>query len=68
MLTVRRLTLRTEHLTELSSYDLAAVAGGAGTQDCIELTRRCFTGYYPSINADCTTLIENLTTGDSLGC
>lgn len=44
----RRLTLRTERLTELSQDDLGSVAGGTTT---------LFTGYYPSINAPCTSLL-----------
>jgi len=43
----RRLALRTERLTELSPGDLGSVAGGT--------TTTLFTGYYPSINAPCTT-------------
>lgn len=61
MLTVRRLSLRAEHLTALSEDDLGAVAGG---------TTQLFTGYYPSLNAPCTVIVENLTTlvGPSAGC
>lgn len=49
----RRLALRTERLTELSAGDLAAVAGG---------TTQLFTGNYPSLNAPCTQIVDNLTT------
>jgi hypothetical protein len=45
----RRLTLRTERLTELSRDDLGSVAGGT--------TTTLFTGYYPSINAPCTSVL-----------
>jgi hypothetical protein len=48
------LTLRSERLVELTSDDLASVAAAATTTDC-------FTGYYPSINAPCTTLLRPLT-------
>jgi hypothetical protein len=37
----RRLTLRAEHLAELSTDDLASVAGGLPTSPC--------TGAYPTI-------------------
>lgn len=46
----RHLILKSEHLTELTPGDLAAVNGAATTSDL-------FTGYYPSINAYCTTLL-----------
>ena len=49
----RRLTLKAEHLTELSPADLSAVAGGTVTD--------LFTGYYPSLNAPCTTLLRPVT-------
>ncbi len=55
----RHLSLRSEHLAELTPGELGVV-GGAGPD--VSLTQ-LFTGYYPSINAPCTTLIENLTTG-----
>jgi hypothetical protein len=60
----RRLALRSERLTELSPSDLSAVAaagGGGGT------TSDLLTGYDPSINAPCTTLLDNLL-GKSWGC
>lgn len=52
----RTLSLRTEHLGELTAGELASVAGASGipceiTGD-LPPTRRC-TGYYPSINAPC---------------
>ena len=54
----RTLTLRTEHLGELTTGDLASVAGASGLP-CEPLTAICpthnCTGYYPSINAPCTT-------------
>jgi hypothetical protein len=49
----RRLALRREHLTELTPYDLSSVAGG---------TSRLLTGYYPSLNAPCTEIVERVTT------
>jgi len=61
----RRLTLKSEQLSELSADDLASVAGGTynTVRVCIALTFSacenlsipCLTGYYPSINAPCTT-------------
>lgn len=61
----RRLSLRHERLAELSPADLSAVAGGAPrtldgcfavtTGTCAALSLDCLTGYYPSINAPCTT-------------
>jgi hypothetical protein len=49
----RHLTLRSEHLAELSTNDLASVAGGTTTD--------LFTGNYPSLNAPCTRLLSPLT-------
>ncbi|MDQ1712990.1 MAG: hypothetical protein QOE45_2440 [Frankiaceae bacterium] len=60
----RKLTLRAERLTELTTAELGAVAGASGLpcqpttiivnpSDLIP-TNRC-TGYYPSLNAPCTT-------------
>ena len=54
----RTLTLRSEHLAELSAADLTSVAGASGLpcEPLITLlcpTSNC-TGYYPSINAPCT--------------
>ncbi|HEX8002032.1 MAG TPA: hypothetical protein VF519_04990 [Mycobacteriales bacterium] len=46
---MRRLTLKREALAELTTPELAAVAGAyrpLPTQDC--------TGYYPSLNAPCS--------------
>jgi len=56
----RRLTLKSEHLAELSTTELGAVVGAqAITQNqgiCASLMpTQCCTGYYPSINAPCTT-------------
>ena len=44
---MKRLTLKSEHLSDLSSAELGAVAGGAGS------LADCLTGMYPSINVDC---------------
>jgi len=44
---VKRLTLKSEYLAELSAAELGAVAGaGATLADCL-------TGMYPSINVKC---------------
>lgn len=51
----RRLTLTGEHLAELTPNDLAGIAAAGATTDC-------FTGYYPSINAPCETLLRPVTT------
>lgn len=62
---MRRLTLRSEHLADLTPDDLAAVNGGAPPtlKTCERPTiDRCLTGYYPSINAPCETLLT-VTTG-----
>lgn len=48
----RRLALRTEHLTELSAGDLAAVLGGQG-----------LTGYYPTLERPCDTRVWCVPTG-----
>ncbi len=56
---MKRLTLRAEHLAELTPGDLAAVPAAGPAASLTQL----FTGYYPSINAPCTTVLENLTTG-----
>ncbi len=55
----RKLTLRTEHLSELTPDELQSVAGASGavcdlTDWCIP-TQAC-TGYYPSLNAPCDTI------------
>ncbi|HEX8002028.1 MAG TPA: hypothetical protein VF519_04970 [Mycobacteriales bacterium] len=47
----RRLALRAEHLTDLTTDELANVAAG---QQVTLPTQRC-TGYYPSLNAPCPT-------------
>jgi hypothetical protein len=44
---VKRLTLKSEYLAELSSSELVAVAGGART------LADCLTGMYPSVNVQC---------------
>jgi hypothetical protein len=56
----RRLTLRSEHLAELSPSDLGSVVGGQVITKnqgiCASLVpTQCCTGYYPSINAPCDT-------------
>jgi len=61
----RRLTLKSERLAQLSDGDLASVAGGTQNTDkvclaltfsaCEKLSITCLTGYYPSLNAPCTT-------------
>ena len=56
----RKLTLRTEHLAELTTSDLQSVAGASGlpceTSE-IQVTQLCptfgCTGYYPSIFDPC---------------
>ena len=58
----RTLTLRTEHLTELSQNDLSAVVGGAITLICVPTQRGC-TGYYPTLNAPCDTVQNCIQTG-----
>jgi hypothetical protein len=50
----RKLTLRRESLTELTATELGSVVGGQVTLVCLP-THQC-TGYYPSINAPCTTV------------
>lgn len=47
----RRLTLKSETLTELTDAEMAALAGGYALP-----TEKCFTGIYPSINAPCPTI------------
>lgn len=47
----RRLSLNSEYLTELTSAEMTAVAGAYP-----DLTGKCFTGMYPSINMPCPTL------------
>ena len=57
----RRLTLRSEHLADLTPSELLAVNGGAATEGCIALTGQacerltlgCLTGYYPTLNYPC---------------
>ena len=45
----RRLTLKSEHLTELTRTDLAGIAGAVqpGT------LRECMTGFYPTLERPC---------------
>ena len=59
----RRLTLKAERLTELGADELAGIAGGAlPTTDCEKPTiDRCLSGYYPSLNAPCETLLRPVT-------
>lgn len=54
----RRLTVKRETLTELTSTELGVVAGG---QDFA--TVPCLTGHYPTINYNCTRLVGDLLTG-----
>jgi hypothetical protein len=54
----RRLTIKRETLTELSSTELVAVAGGQDAKTLI-----CLTGYYPTIERNCVTLLTDLLTG-----
>lgn len=42
----RRLALKSEYLSELSTTELSAVAGG--------VTGACFTGVYPTFDRPCT--------------
>lgn len=56
----RRLTLKSEQLTELSTDELGSVVGAQALTNnqgiCASLMpTQCCTGYYPSINAPCTT-------------
>lgn len=56
----RRLTLKSEHLAELTTSELGAIAGAQAITTnqgiCASLMpTQCCTGYYPSINAPCTT-------------
>lgn len=58
----RRLSLKSEHLAELTAGELHVVHGGALTKTCERPTiDRCLTGYYPSINAPCETLLTPAT-------
>lgn len=61
----RRLVLTSERLADLTPSELASVNGGTNTVEvclaltfdaCDRLSITCLTGYYPSINAPCTTL------------
>jgi hypothetical protein len=55
---MRRLSLRVEHLTDLSTTELEAVAGAA--QDT--KTVICLTGHYPTIEVTyCFQIIEEIT-------
>lgn len=56
----RRLVLKSEHLAELSTNELTSVVGGQAVTNnqgiCASLfPTQCCTGYYPSLNAPCTT-------------
>lgn len=62
----RRISLKRERLAELTPDDLAGIAAGTHSIDvcinwptraqvCAGLSLDCLTGYYPSINAPCTT-------------
>lgn len=56
----RSLHLRRETLAELTSAELGSVVGGQDTIVCANITKYCIptqgcTGYYPSLNAPCTT-------------
>ena len=53
----RRLTLRMETLRELGGKEMHAAAGGAATYTNIPTQCKC-TGYYPSLNAPCTTALS----------
>lgn len=57
-MTSRKLTLRREHLAELTTSDLRSVGGASGPPcDTIEVTQLCptfgCTGHYPSILERC---------------
>ena len=57
----RRLTLRSERLVALTTDELHAVAGGQEiSRYCTQLipTNYC-TGYYPTINYDCVSLVTD---------
>ena len=51
----RRLALKSEYVSELTTNELASIAGGA--------TYGCFTGYYPTINAPCPTVDDCIAVG-----
>ena len=59
-MTTRKLTLRREQLTELTTAEMSSVAGASGLpcDPQIEVTQLCptfgCTGYYPSIFDPCT--------------
>lgn len=55
---VKRLALTRETVRELSQPELQQAAGGAASVVCIAThvpTQCTCTGYYPSLNAPCTT-------------
>lgn len=52
---MRKLTLKTEHLSELSSAELTAVQGGQE----IPKSLPCLTGVYPTINYDCVGFVTS---------
>lgn len=51
----RRLALKSEYVSELSTVELSRVAGGA--------TVGCWTGYYMTINAPCPSINECIAIG-----
>jgi hypothetical protein len=55
----RRLSLKTEHLTALTTDELGSVAGGQEIPPSLP----CMTGVYPTINYPCTRLVGDLLTG-----
>ena len=59
---MRRLSLKSEHLTELTAGELGAIAGGNDTKTVL-----CLTGQYPTLAADCTRVITDLFTGTTTG-
>jgi hypothetical protein len=66
----RRLSLKSEHLTQLTPDVLASVAGAAPpTRDCEvpSIDYRCLTGMYPSINEPCS-LTECIEIRQTLVC
>ena len=51
----RKLALRQESLADLTTDQLSGVAGASGIP-----TRCLCTGYYPSLNAPCTTPVHEM--------
>lgn len=64
----RRLSLRGEHLTDLSATELEAVAGAIRDPR----TLICLTGHYPTLELTyCKEIVEEITTAvhaETLGC